>query len=458
VLLAWPFRNQPALFKPLRIRGSQLLLMAGVALLAPGAVFAQSAGDQFQTSTYCQYVNDYVQFCYMIQGQSDMVIDPSTGNVSLLAVTEVGGYYIVNQGGCEDESDGNPGACVPPEPALTDSVTIYSQNLGVNQTASDSSAGQSVLTLPAAGQTLKVTQAGIYTETSYHYALFDVEDAGDYAANGTTTASVSYTPAQPTITSISPDTWQAGATTSVTISGSNFGSSPTVSLSGDSYVTWTQGTASADGTTITGTVAIDPNDPGGETVTVTVAAGGSGNGFAGGEQAGAESNGYDASVKAGCPIPASETSTATAWCSSCIGGIFMVTLQDAGGKAPPNNKYNGRTVSEGISNEQDGCWFQGSEWEKSAVPTSLSSWPVGPTSQYGADDIGIDVDWVRYYQAAMLSGEVTYLSCAESNTQTMSIDTCGGPNPQQYNSHTDSITVTATSVTATRGNASITGN
>jgi hypothetical protein len=443
-----------------RIRGSQLLLMAGVALLVPGAMFAQSAEDQFQSATYCQYVNDYVQFCYMIQGQSDMVIDPSTGNVSLLAVTEVGGYYIVNEGGCEDGSDGNPDGCIPPEPTLADYVTIYSQTLGVNQTASDSSAGQSELTLPAAGQTLKVTQAGTYTETSYHYAAFDVEDGGDYYASGTTTASVSYTPAQPTITSVSPDTWQAGAATSVTISGSNFGSSPTVSLSGDSYVTWTQGTASADGTTITGTVAIDPNDPGGETVTVTVAAGGSGNGFAGGEQEGAESNGYDASVTASCPIPASEVSAPASnpWCSPCIGGEFMATLQNAGGVAPAYNQYGGRTVTEVLSDETDGCYFPNSTQQRIVEPPPPGPpWPVGPYNSYSADLVGDPLAWVRYYQGAISSGQTTYSGCTESNTQTMSIDACGGP-PKQYDSHFDAVSITATSVTASRGTASVSGN
>jgi len=64
---------------------------------------------------------------------------------------------------------------------------------------------------------------------------------------------------------------------------------------------------------------------------------------------------------------------------------------------------------------------------------------------------------VRYYQGAMSSVLVKYSGCSESDTQTMSIDTCGGP-PTQYNSHFDAVSVTATSVSATRDTASVSGD
>ena len=139
-------------------------------------------------------------------------------------------------------------------------------------------------------------QSGSAPETSNHQAWG--LPSGDYL-NNSTQQQQSYTPPQPAITSVSPGTWYTGGATSVTISGSNFGSAPTVTLSGDSYTTWTQGTASADGTKITGTVNISASDPGGETVTVTVAAGGTGNGFSAGEQQGAKSNSGTANVAAG---------------------------------------------------------------------------------------------------------------------------------------------------------------
>ena len=160
-----------------------------------------------------------------------------------------------------------------------------------------------------------------------------------------------------------------------------------------------------------------------------------------------------------CPIPASEVSSPASnpWCTTCIGGEFMATLQNAGGAAPPNNQYNGRTVTEAIADETDGCWFSGSAFAPASLPTPSPPWPVGPTSEYGADLIGMPVAWVRYYQGAMSSGLVKYSGCSESDTQTMSIDTCGGP-PTQYNSHFDAVSVTATSVSATRDTASVSGD
>lgn len=79
----------------------------------------------------------------------------------------------------------------------------------------------------------------------------------------------------PSISSVSPSTWKAGASTAVTVSGIGFGTSPTVSFS-DSYVSWTQ--SSATDTSITGTVTVGVNDPGG-TATLTVTSNGYGSGF-----------------------------------------------------------------------------------------------------------------------------------------------------------------------------------
>jgi hypothetical protein len=165
-----------------------------------------------------------------------------------------------------------------------------------------------------------------------------------------------------------------------------------------------------------------------------------------------------------CPNPASEISQASSWCGSCRGGIFVVNLLDAGGAAPPNGKYQGRIVSEVLSNEQDNCYFNGSTQAQIVNPPAPGPpWTVTSINGYGGDDIGDDPAWIQYYQSAIASGAAPYSnngmgSCSEGNTQTMSIQACQGTAMTIYNSHPTQVIVYANQVTAVRSNASISGN
>lgn len=78
-------------------------------------------------------------------------------------------------------------------------------------------------------------------------------------------------------------------------------------------------------------------------------------------------------------------------------------------------------------------------------------------NSYGADLIGDEPDWVRYYQNAISAGKAPYSSCYDASTQSMTIDGCGGA-PRQYESHPTKIFVEVNKVTATRDNAQTSGN
>jgi hypothetical protein len=310
----------------------------------------------------------------------------STGQITTNAGTEVNWAFIINSNQCEDNSDGNPYACQPPTyPAPTVSVGTTISPLGTSGSAS-SGCGWGCAQLALTAQ---ASQAGTYTETSNHSAYFP--PSGDNLA-GQTQQQQSYTPPQPTITSVSPSTWYTGTSTSVTISGSNFGSSPTVSLSGDNYATWTAGTASADGTTITGTVAISPSDPGGETVDITVTAGGSGNGFLGGEQQGAQSQPATASVAASCPQTVSLVQvtplalqtgvSSTQNFPACLTGFgAYVTLQVAD---PSGKNWNGTNLSETVNPQSNTCPAQ-----TIACDTGGNTFAVGQAPSFGTSLYGL---------------------------------------------------------------------
>jgi len=276
-------------------------------------------------------------------GQSSISISSASGQISVNAVTDANWGFVINARQCQNETMGNPYACQPPYyPTLSVSVSSRVSPTGTSKSGSSCGFGCAQLALTATA-----SQAGTYTETSNHTAIFS---PGDYLS-GSTQAQQAY-----------------------------------------------------------------------------------------------------------CPTPASEVSSAASWCSSCIGGTFMANLQNTGGASPSYNQYTGRTITEAISSETDGCWFSGSrQLQVVDPPPPGPPWPVGAYNSYGADLIGMPVAWVRYYQGAISSGLAKYSGCTESDTQTMSIDTCGGP-PAQYNSHFAAVSVTATSVSATRGTASVSGN
>ncbi|MFY9726620.1 MAG: IPT/TIG domain-containing protein [Bryobacteraceae bacterium] len=292
------------------------------ALLAPGAGLAQPGGSQSYYN--CTALNSYTQFCEYVVATSSLSISPN-GQITVNANTEANWGIGINQIECEDNSDGNPYACQPPS-IPSPSTSVFSEILQTGAYTSASGSFDAQLTLTA-----QASQAGTYTEQSNHYAFFDT--TGDQIGLETQ-ASQSYTPPVPTVTSISPDTWQAGTSTPVTITGTNFGTSPSVSLSGDSYVSWTT-SGTSTGTTIYGTVTIDPSDPGGETVTVTVTPGGSGNNFGSGGSGGSGSGSNTATVVGGGnPCKMVVVSDYTNLCPGCSSSVqrkvtYQVMTQNA---------------------------------------------------------------------------------------------------------------------------------
>lgn len=128
------------------------------------------------------------------------------------------------------------------------------------------------------GNSMTGVNVGTVTVTAYdpNYPVYDscAISACSYGWGATGDFSVVGDPT-PVVSSISPNPWQAGVSTPITIIGSGFGTSPTVSTN-DSYVSLTI-TAVGD-TSIAGNVFINPNDPGGN-ITVYVTSNGYGMGF-----------------------------------------------------------------------------------------------------------------------------------------------------------------------------------
>ena len=163
-----------------------------------------------------------------------------------------------------------------------------------------------------------------------------------------------------------------------------------------------------------------------------------------------------------CPFPVSEKSGNGQWCQPCTGGTFTATLYNANQTAPPNGEYQGRTVSEALSNDVDTCYFAGSDYAKLNVPPQgqWSTWTVSSINAYGGDLIAEDPAWVSYYQGLIKGGSHQYPNntCSNSIVQKMSMNACVVGNPsQEYWPNNTTVTVAASQITATRGNASASG-
>ena len=155
-----------------------------------------------------------------------------------------------------------------------------------------------------------------------------------------------------------------------------------------------------------------------------------------------------------CPLPSGEYSTPSSWCPTCIGGVFLANLLEDG-VSPPPGRFEGRTVSEYLYGETDGCYFPGSA--KDPIPDEPywgSTWPVGGTNVYGGDDIGDDPAWVDYYYQAIWQRWAPYTSCSESDYQAMSIDYCDWLVKYEYDSgHSAGLGIDEDGITAWRGDA-----
>jgi hypothetical protein len=165
-----------------------------------------------------------------------------------------------------------------------------------------------------------------------------------------------------------------------------------------------------------------------------------------------------------CYYPASETSQKPqdpTWCQTCPGGVFTAQLLEAGGALPPGGRYSGRQVSEVLSNESDTCYWPHSQYAQLTQPPAPGPpWTIGLSNSYGSDLVGVGNGWMGYYQGIIKDGTYTYPNgtCGESDTQAMSMNACtSGGQPYQYNSHTDSVSITSSQATAARGDASVSG-
>jgi 3D (Asp-Asp-Asp) domain-containing protein len=101
-------------------------------------------------------------------------------------------------------------------------------------------------------------------------------DIGISTPYGSTSADFHVYDPAPAITSVSPNVWDAGTTTSFSLSGAGFGTSPSLSVTGTGILSYAK--TSASDTQINGTVTVDANAPA-QNVTITVTSNGYGSGF-----------------------------------------------------------------------------------------------------------------------------------------------------------------------------------
>jgi RHS repeat-associated protein len=120
------------------------------------------------------------------------------------------------------------------------------------------------------------------TQANVNYSVTTGAPTGDFGLNlkglfgNGEPAELAVGDPSPAVTSISPSVWYAGNSYNVTITGTNFGTSPTSSISAAPGVTYSQ--TGGNDTTITASVTVAPNAPNTDPITVTVTSQGFGGG------------------------------------------------------------------------------------------------------------------------------------------------------------------------------------
>ena len=138
--------------------------------------------------------------------------------------------------------------------------------------------------------------------------------------------SVSVPNPRPSITSVSPTPWQAGNSYSVTVSGTGFGTNPTLQISGAGVTLNSYSCSPVDvcDTTITASVTIDPGAPS-ENASITVTSTGyGGSGFFGSPGESPTSSADSVEVDAAAPTPSTYmvvVSDNTIYCGGCSTAI-----------------------------------------------------------------------------------------------------------------------------------------
>ena len=156
-------------------------------------------------------------------------------------------------------------------------ITVSGQDL-IDPFTSKASAA-----ITGSGVTLSVNGTPSNTSVALNYSIASNAAAGNQSltlssrlgTSNTEQFTVGYPPA--VVSNISPSVWTAGQSTSVTITGQNFGTAPTLSVNA-AGVSLTLNSASPDGTTIQATATVALTAPS-ESVTVTVQPGYAGQGF-----------------------------------------------------------------------------------------------------------------------------------------------------------------------------------
>ncbi len=120
------------------------------------------------------------------------------------------------------------------------------------------------------------------TQASVNYSVESNASTGDFGLNlkglfgNGEPATLAVGDPTPVVTGISPSVWYAGNSYTVTITGTNFGTNPTSSISAAPGVTYSQ--TGGNDTTITASVTVAPNAPNTDPITVTVTSQGFGGG------------------------------------------------------------------------------------------------------------------------------------------------------------------------------------
>ncbi len=143
--------------------------------------------------------------------------------------------------------------------------------------------GNASPTITGSGVTLSAATSSTETQVNLNFTTAQGATTGDqsltlqnrFGTSNAATFTVGYPPA--VVTNVSPSVWTAGQSTSMTITGTGFGSAPTLSATGTG-VNLTLNSASPDGTTIHATATVALNAPN-ESVTITVQPGYAGSGF-----------------------------------------------------------------------------------------------------------------------------------------------------------------------------------
>ena len=190
----------------------------------------------------------------------------------------------------------------------------------------------------------------------------------------------------PVITSISPDTWQAGTTTPFTISGSGFGSNPSLSISGAGVTSFQ--TTNASDTQLTGSVTIDSSNAGTDVTVVVTANGFGGNSFTPAQPGQSQQTAAPAHV---APVPAGVQITN----ADIYGNDVAVVLTGPSASGTLNVTLQGPSpVQLGSQSATPGTYhfsFNRPNLPLGQYSAVQASWTVGSTTGTGSSSVAFNV-------------------------------------------------------------------